>query len=1000
MSLLLVASLTAVAGRQAVDDPALRAAVERYFATQEAEDAAGYLALWSKTAARPTAAQLQYVFESGDDKFSDISIASVIPTASGARVRVTATRERTVVVPAPGAGPRTFRTTNTLTLVYVREGDEWKLVREGTASDGLVDALIESKTAEERETLLSTESDVLNELLLNALARRASQLAQQSRYAEAQRVYELMRDVARRIGNLKSEGEALQNLANTQYYQRNFHAALQYYDERLALERKRDDPESIASALLGTATVRYTLAEYGTALDAYREALAIQERLQDERGIAGTLISTGNVQYLQGEYAAAIADYRRSRDISTRLVNPSGEAEALKGMGRVFLAQGDYLAALEAFDGVLAESKARNSRLDQGTALLSIGDVHFRLGNVDQARRAFDEARGHFETVKNAAYVGRAWQALALTDLVASRFVLAEDEYRKASASCASADDQECAASAIVGLAFAQTAQDKFAEGIVSYRKGIAAFTALDRREQAARAEIGLAQALVGTGEFKGSLTAATHARAEGEALRSDDVIWRARVSEATAQRHLRDRTSALASAQAAVAIVDRLLEIAKVRPSVVVPRDTSTAFAMLAVLQAEAGDAAAAFESVERMRAHDLRVLLAPGERDITRGMTAEEREEERSLAVAVVSLTAQVTRERSLPKPDAARIARLEKAQAEAVEKRVAQQQRLFERLPALRIWRGHVAPATRADVDALLPDSTTMLLEFVVGEETLLVIAARRNEQGVQFSALFEPASRKVVAGRVANLLQPATLKDASAWTVAAREFVPGLAPVFGSATRAIVIPHEVLWRVPFDAFPTESGVVADTVSVVYAPSVTAVVRSRALPDPAAASDRPAPVVVVTAPQIAPSVVEGLARTAPDWTLRAAPNAALELDAISKAIDADRLVVIQAEAASEAAVREGMVRADVLHVAAPFRVNGASPLFSPILLAPDAANDGTLESREIMNLDLAARLAIFSDGAAMTMREAADEVPAVAWAWRAANCTNGRHAALGNR
>jgi hypothetical protein len=54
---------------------------------------------------------------------------------------------------------------------------------------------------------------------------------------------------------------------------------------------------------------------------------------------------------------------------------------------------------------------------------------------------------------------------------------------------------------------------------------------------------------------------------------------------------------------------------------------------------------------------------------------------------------------------------------------------------------------------------------------------------------------------------------------------------------------------------------------------------------------------------------------------------------------------------------------------------------------MLVPDAANDGTLEPRELMNLPLEARVAIFSDGGAMSKRDSADEVASVAWAWRAA-------------
>ncbi len=92
-----------------------------------------------------------------------------------------------------------------------------------------------------------------------------------------------------------------------------------------------------------------------------------------------------------------------------------------------------------------------------------------------------------------------------------------------------------------------------------------------------------------------------------------------------------------------------------------------------------------------------------------------------------------------------------------------------------------------------------------------------------------------------------------------------------------------------------------------------------------------------------------------------------------------------------ATESALVERLPAADVVHLAAPFRVNGASPLFSPMLLARDPATDGTLEAREVMNLDLRADVAVLSDGGAMSMRDAADEVGMIAWAWRAAGVRN---------
>jgi len=981
-------SLAASAGRQGDDDPKLRAAVDRFFATQQAEDVDGYLALWSTAARRPPPEQireqLKYIFDAGDDTFSDIVITATFPAGDRVRVRVSATRVRVSPARLPGRPPFTFESRTAWSLVYVREGDDWKLVREGTAVDGLADSLIDEDESNAREQLLLAEPELVTDALVMALSRRAGQSAQMQAYAAAQVGFERMRDIARRIGNARLEGEALQNLASAMYFQRNLRGALQAYEDRLTLERTRDDEEGIAASLLGIATIRYSYAEYQTALTTYQEALTIQERLGDEGAIATTLISTGNVLYLQGEFGAAIADYTRSRDLNRKTSNTAGEADALEGLGRVLLAQGDYAAALDALAGVLAEGKARNSRNDQGTALLSIGDVHFRLGNLEQARAALVESRTHFEAAKDRSNAGRAWQAIALVDLVDSRFALAEEEYRKSRASCAAAGEEDCAAAAIAGLAFAETAQEKFTEGIASYKTAIEAFTARKRAEQAARAEIGLSKALAGSRAYEAALEAASRARRAAEALSNDDLLWRAQVAEAEARRRLRDRPRALAAAAAAVAAVDRLLEVAKIRPSAPVARDTSSAFAMLALLQAEDGDAAAAFESAERMRVHDLRVLLAPGERDISRGMTDAERDEERALSGALVSLHAQITRERGLPRPDAGRLARLDKAILEATDRRAAQQQALFDRLPALRTWRGLMPAALRGDVDAVLPDERTVLMEFVVGEETLLVVLARRGEDGVRFSTQFEAASRRTIAERVAKLQQPGIQRDPRAWQAAALELVPGLAATFGTATRAIVIPHEVLWRVPFEALPTESGYLADTTSIVYAPSVTALVRTPRVEPEAGSSGR---LVSVAAPALAPAAVEEIGRTAPGWSIRNGAGAEQEAGAIAAGAEADRVQALTGAAATEAALREHLPLAGVLHLGAPFRVNGASPLFSPILLAPDPASDGALETREIMNLDLRATVAVLSDGASMSMRDAADEVGSIGWAWRAA-------------
>ena len=216
-----------------------------------------------------------------------------------------------------------------------------------------------------------------------------------------------MREVARRVGNAKLEGEALQNLANALYFQRKMPGALQAYEDRLTIERTRDDPEGIAAALVGIATIRYTFAEYQTALTTYREALALQERLGDAGAIATTLISTGERAVPPGRFLGRDRRLSRSRDLNRKAVNTAGEADALEGLGRVFLAQGDYAAALDALAGVLAEGKARDNRTIR--ARRSSASATCTSGSATSTRRAPRslESRAHFEAVKDRAYIGR-----------------------------------------------------------------------------------------------------------------------------------------------------------------------------------------------------------------------------------------------------------------------------------------------------------------------------------------------------------------------------------------------------------------------------------------------------------------------------------------------------------------------------------------------------------------------------------------------------------------
>lgn len=978
-------------------DPSLRAVVEQFYAMQEAEDVAGYLALWSRSAPGPPAlraVQLKYIFDSGDDKFSELQFLRASSAGSQARVRVSILRARTDArMKRPDGTPFVMNSRMISSLTLVREGEEWKIVSEGSPADELGMALMKANTPEERKALIEADTDLIGERMFDAMARHADGFARMMQFPEAQQAYERIRDVAREVGNRPAEGRALQNIANALYYLRKFDLALENYEARLAIARDLSDNEGIAVALSGIGTVRYSLFDYTAALPAYREALALHELLDDRMGIATTLISIGNVLYLQGEFDEAIAAYRRSRDLYRSMMFKNGESRAIEGLGLVYMGQGNLAAALEAYGTVVEDSHARKDVRAQGNALQSIGQIHLRLGNTDQARTSFDQSRIVFEAAKDLANAGISWQGLGLTELTATRFADAEKAYVQSEAACRKAGEAECAARAIVGLAFAQAAQEHFDEAIATYGRAIGEFTKLNKIEELARAEVGLSQACFGKKDYDAAVKAAVRARERGTAIAKGDVIWRALVADARATRMLGDADKAMTLTTEAIAAIERLNDASSDRPGRAVAADTESAFALLAVLQASAKDAQAAFVTAERRRAHALRTALYTNEREIFRGMTPDEREEERTIVGELIALHARRDNEQGLPKPDAAKIKKLDAQIQDAAARRRAQQQRLFDRLPDLKRWRGIVGLPER-----LSPVAGTTIVQFVADDEELLVVTGAVLDASGEpaWSAHLIPIKRGKLAERVAKAMDVSAVKDRELWKKSSAEvfdLLPReLVAQMAAAKRLVIVPDDVLWRIPFEALPVDEGYLADRATVTYAGSMFSMpaVETRA-PAPA---EGPA-LLAIAAPDVAPSTADRLKATLPGWTVRPPETAQRETQQIAGAYSEPAPVTQSGAGATERAFRDRAAETSLLHFAAPFRINGGSPLFSFVLLtaspatdtAVDSADDGWLEAREVMNLTLQARLATFTDGAAASMRNAAAASPIVQWAWLAA-------------
>lgn len=1001
----------------AVDEAGLRARVQEYFDAQARKDADAALAFWSAAAnPRPARDAFVAVFGDGEDRFG-VEIQRVAIQGAEARVRVTAVRTRVTMREGRTA---TSRTVLRNAQLWRREAAGWKLLRDGPFADEVADEVIAAPPSGRPALFEQHRADLVP--VRRAISERATMAITVGRnYQQGKALFELALEVSRLAGDRLGEANSLHNIAQAAYFLGDHATATDVYQQEVALGREVDDQDAIAAGSFGLATVAYSRAEYTPALGFYRDALAVYEKQDHTSAMGRAVVSIGNVQYLQAEYDAAAASYRRALALLVEGLDTQGATFARGGLARVFVAQGDLVAALDMYGRVLADARAvfasdPRSKSNVAAALESIGEVYFRLANTDLARANVEEARRLADADHDAA--GRLSGTLGLIALVAGRFDAALAGYTESRARYEQAKKPGGVASAWVGIGFSHAAREQHADAIAAYRTAIRMFEAEKLNEESGRAWLGLSLAQSGAREYAAALESAQKVRGIAEAVKSQDLAWRGAVRAGEALRKLTRVDEAREAFQRAIAAIDRLAAEAPINPDRRGQlEDSASAWTGLAMVLATNGDAAGALAAAEARRGHIRRVQLSGFQRDITRGATPEEIADEQTIVRELISARAQLRAENNLRRPDAARLEKLQQQLAALLSRREEQHVKLYARLPELQEWRGLRPPlpaaalttegAAAAGLRALVPDARTAIVEYLVGDEDVLVLTVGRLRQGagepgasepwndLDIAATLVPANRRELADKIADAMKPAPLADAAEWRrLAAPMAATLIAPIasrLADRDRCIFIPDDLLWKVPFEALPDGDAVLGQKTDVSYATSLAtlAVQRRAAAAHPVSGRTSAG---LAAAPAIPLVIRTQLTLAQPGWT---EPDAAASLAAATALAGpyGDAAVVRAGADATEAAARTLLETADVVHVAAPLQMSGATPLFSSVILGGSAdgvdgpENDGRWEVREWFRVAARARVMVLPDASSFGAAGIGGSMDALAWAAAAA-------------
>lgn len=990
-ALLVVLTCAQAPATQSSDADVLRGLVQQYYDAQAREDASAVMSFWATGAANPPSRNaLAAAFAAGDDGFR-VDIRRVEIDGSTAHVRMLVQRMHT----GPDrTGAVTPQQTSTFMLeTWTRDGESWKLDAEKPLADAIADALL-AAAPDQWPTMLAAEDPVV---VLGALrvtvGNRASTAAVSQQYAKAILPFSLLREIGRFAAAPRIEMEALQNIGNANFFLRKYPESADAYAQELALSRETHDEEYEATALDGGAMVAYSRGDYTAALEGYRAALDIAERKKEPAVIGRALVSVGNVQYLQGDYDLAARSYRRAISLLSDAHDNRTAAMAWRGAARVYVAQGDLAAALVSATHALDDSRARSARSEIANDQESIGEIHFRLGNANEARKAFDESRQLFDADEDLNGAGRLFGDIGLTELMAERFDAAVAAYTESRKRFQDARNPPGIGHSWVGIGFSETGRGRFDDAIDAYKIAIGIFNASERKEDAGRAWLGLSLAHYAAGDYTSALDDAAHVSGIAADIHNEDLTWRADVRAGDALRRLDRLDEAAGKYDEAIGSIHKIVPLAATSADArTALEDSESAWAGLAFTRAAAGDADGALLAAEERRSHVLRVMLAPFARDITRGMTPDEVSTERAALRTITSLNAQLRAERAAAQPDRGRIDRVQHQLSAAETDRDDQQHAIYARLPDLKVWRG-LRPIRAIDqLDPAL-EPGALAIEYVAEDDQLLVLTAirraRDTDDGLrttETTASIVSWKRRDFAQAVSDALDPAALSDVNEWNRRARPLSETLLTEVTSRlagiSRVVVVPDDILWKVPFEALPLGPSDLRSTADVTYSSSLYTLALRRAPRDGDGAA-------FVAAPTLPADTALQLAAADPRWTPQDAVAVGKGVSEQAGAYGARAQVVSGGEATQEAAAA-AVEHESVIEISARTQLSGAAPLFSAALLAAssrDGADDGRWEVREWFNLRARGASLVLADGNGVATPGLSAAIAALDWASAAA-------------
>jgi len=227
---------------------------------------------------------------------------------------------------------------------------------------------------------------------IRALNAHASALGE----CDPRRALEFCEQAARLCPQVQHPDAHLRAWADTHYtraclltHLTNFNLALDEALKALNDFEQAGDSHGRARSMALLAQIDYCLNDLSSALQLFQEARDLSRTLQMEELQAVINNGIGNILVETGSAAESFSQFESARRIFVELGNQAGIASTYDSACQAYTALQDAAAAVEAGMRALQIYETLGCRRGEAAALLRIGEVHFSLGDHQQAERFY-----------------------------------------------------------------------------------------------------------------------------------------------------------------------------------------------------------------------------------------------------------------------------------------------------------------------------------------------------------------------------------------------------------------------------------------------------------------------------------------------------------------------------------------------------------------------------------------------------------------------------------